>query len=250
MRGSLTIGIYSINNLINGKRYIGKSKKVESRIWAHFNLLKKDEPSRAVNRHLFAAAKKYGLENFSWEVLESFDELDENVLADREVFWMEFYNTTDRDFGYNLVKDSSSRVVIHPETIEIFREKSQGSGNSNYGNYWTDEQKAAMSQIAIQRHADGFYGDEWKAKLSEASKEIWKDDERKARMARKVALATSTYRFYQYDKKTLELVRVWETMQDIMDEHPDYHKISIYSVANGHKKSYRGYVWKTEEKEV
>ena len=250
MRGSLTIGIYSINNLINGKRYIGKSKKVESRIWAHFNLLKKDEPSRAVNRHLFAAAKKYGLENFSWEVLESFDELDENVLADREVFWMEFYNTTDRDFGYNLVKDSSSRVVIHPETIEIFREKSQGSGNSNYGNYWTDEQKAAMSQIAIQRHADGFYGDEWKAKLSEASKEIWKDDERKARMARKVALATSTYRFYQYDKKTLELVRVWETMQEIMDEHPDYHKISIYSVANGHKKSYRGYVWKTEEKEV
>ena len=250
MRGSLTIGIYSINNLINGKRYIGKSKKVESRIWAHFNLLKKDEPSRAVNRHLFAAAKKHGLENFSWEVLESFDELDENVLADREVFWMEFYNTTDRDFGYNLVKDSSSRVVIHPETIEIFREKSQGSGNSNYGNYWTDEQKAAMSQIAIQRHADGFYGDEWKAKLSEASKEIWKDDERKARMARKVALATSTYRFYQYDKKTLELVRVWETMQEIMDEHPDYHKISIYSVANGHKKSYRGYVWKTEEKEV
>ena len=249
MRGSLTIGIYSINNLINGKRYIGKSKKIEHRVRAHYNLLRKDEPLRSVNRHLFAAVKKYGLENFSWEVLESFEELDENVLADREVFWMEFYNTTDRDSGYNLIKDSSSKVVVHPETIAIFKEMMIGDGNPNYGNYWSDEQKASMSQIAVQRHADGFYGAEWKAKISEASKEIWKDTEKKAGMARKVAVGKSKYRIYQYDKNTLELVRVWENMLEITDEHPDYHKIAIYSVANGHKKSYRGYVWKTEEKE-
>lgn len=248
MRGSLTIGIYSINNLINGKRYIGKSKKIENRIWAHFNLLKKDEPSRAVNRHLFAAAKKYGLENFSWEILESFEELNENLLADREVFWMEFYNTTEREFGYNLVKDSSSRTIVHPETIAIFKETMLGDGNPNFGNFWSDEQKASMSQIAIQRHADGFYGDEWKAKISEASKEMWKDDERKARMAKNVSIATSKYRFYQYDKKTMELVRVWESMNEILTEHPDYHNIAIYSVANGHKKSYRGFVWRAEDK--
>lgn len=244
----MTIGIYSINNLVNGKRYVGKSKKIEHRIWTHFNLLKKNEPSRSVNRHLFAAAKKYGIENFSWEILESFEDLDENLLADKEVFWMEFYNTTDRDFGYNLVKDSSSKVTVHPETIEIFKERSQGSGNANYGNYWSDEQKQSMSQIAIQRHADGYYGDEWRAKISEASKQIWKDDEKKAEMARKVATNKSKYRIYQYDKITMELVRVWENILEIIDEHPDYHKIAIYSVANGHKKSYRGYVWKTEER--
>lgn len=245
----MTIGIYSINNLINGKRYIGKSKDVNKRIWSHFNLLKKDEPTRSVNRHLYASVRKYGIENFTWEVLESFSELNETLLADREVYWMEFYNTTDRDFGYNLVKDSSSSVVVHPETIEIFRKTMKGEGNSNYGNYWTDEQKSNMSEIAKERHKNGFYGDEWKAKLSESSKQIWLDEEKKAAMARKVAVGKSKYRIYQYDKVTMELVKVWENMQEITDEYPDFHKIAIYSVANGHKKSYRGYVWRTEERE-
>lgn len=244
----MTIGIYSINNLVNGKRYIGKSKKIEHRIWSHFNLLKKDEPTRAVNRHLYASAKKHGIENFSWEILESFEELDENILADREVFWMEFYNTTDRDFGYNLVKDSSSKVEVHEETREIFRQLQKGENNANYGNYWTDSQKESMSTIAKERHSQGIYGEEWKQKISEASKKTWEDTDLKEQMGRAVAIAKSKYRIYQYDKNTMELVKVWETMQEIMDEHPDYHKIAIYSVANGHKKSYRGYVWKTELK--
>lgn len=167
----MTIGIYSLVNQVNGKRYIGKSKKIEHRIWSHFNLLKKETPSRIVNRHLFAAAKKYGVENFSWEIVESFDVLDEASLADREIFWMEFYNTTDRDFGYNLMKDSSSRVVFHPETIAIFKEKMLGEGNPNFRNYWTDEQKETMSQIAKDRHAAGIYGDEWREKIGKAASE-------------------------------------------------------------------------------
>jgi len=245
----LTIGIYSLVNQVNGKRYIGKSKKIEHRIWSHFNLLKKETPSRIVNRHLFAAAKKYGVENFSWEIVESFDVLDEAALADREIFWMEFYNTTDRDFGYNLMKDSSSRVVVHPETIAIFKEKMLGEGNPNFGNYWTDDQKETMSQIAKDRHAAGIYGDEWRAKIGKAASEVWANNpELKAQMARNVALAKSVYRIYQYDKITLDLVRVWDSMQEIIDENPDYHKIAIYSVANGHKKSYRGFVWRTEIK--
>lgn len=247
----MTIGIYSIVNQVNGKRYIGKSKKIEHRVWSHFNLLKKDEPSRCVNRHLFAAAKKYGVENFSWEILESFDKLNEALLADREIFWMEYYNTTDREFGYNLMKDSSSRTVVHPETIEIFKQKLLGEGNPNYGNYWTDEQKQSMSQIAKGRHASGIYGDDWKEKIGKAASDVWANNpELKKQMARKVAIAKSSYRIYQYDKITMELVRVWESMQEIMDENPDYHKKAIYSVANGHKKSYRGFVWKTELKEV
>lgn len=247
----MTIGIYSLVNQVNGKRYIGKSKKIEHRIWSHFNLLKKETPSRIVNRHLFAAAKKYGVENFSWEIVESFDVLDEAVLADREIFWMEFYNTTDRDFGYNLMKDSSSRVVVHPETIAIFREKMLGEGNPNFGNYWTDDQKEEMSQIAKNRHATGiYYGDEWREKIGKAASEVWANNpELKAQMARNVAVARSIYRIYQYDKHTRELVRVWENMQEIIDENPDYHKIAIYSVANGHKKSYRGFIWKTELRE-
>ena len=39
-------------------------------------------------------------------------------------------------------------------------------------------------------------------------------------------------------------------MLEIIDKYPDFHKIAIYSVCNGWKKSYRGFVWKSFSKDV
>jgi hypothetical protein len=108
-----------------------------------------------------------------------------------------------------------------------------------------------MSNIAKYRHSElNVYGDEWKSKISEASKKMWKDEDKKKAMADKVSKTRSEkgFRFYQYDKKTLELVKVWESMVDILSENPDYHNIAIYSVCNGYKKSYRGFIWRKESK--
>jgi len=249
--GVVTIGIYSITNTVDGKRYIGKSKNIEKRFQQHIHLLSKEDVSRDVNRHLFNAVKKYGMGVFKFEIIEQFDEVDEALLADREIYWMEEYNTLDRTCGYNLLKDSSARTIIHPETIEIFRENNLGEMNPNYGNRWTQEQKDAMRAVKISQHRDGsVYGSDWRAKLSEASTEKWKDEELKMKMARSVSKAKTKYRFYQYDKVTLQLVRVWDSMADILEENTDYHNIAIYSVANGHKKSYRGYIWKKELKNL
>lgn len=243
------IGIYSITNKINGKRYIGKSINIESRFWYHKNSLMKDVRSKDTNRYLFNAVKKYGIENFSFDILESFDSIPDAELSDREIHWMDFYQTCSRENGYNLRRDSSTKTEVHPETLLLLSVSNSGEGNPNWGNFWTEEQKQSMRQIAVDRHSSGlYYGEEWRAKISEASKKIWLDEEKKARMAKAVALSTSEYRFYQYDKVSNELIRVWENMWDIMEANPDYHKIAIYSVCNGHKKSYRGFVWRKELK--
>lgn len=154
------IGIYSITNKLNGKRYIGKSKNIEKRFWAHKNVLLKycDNPEkykRIVNRHLANAVVKYGIDNFLFEVLEQFEELDENSLADAEIKWMEFYNTTDRACGYNLVKDSSSRVIVHEETKKLLSITNAGDNNPNFGNNWTEEMKQSMSEIKKAQFRDG-----------------------------------------------------------------------------------------------
>lgn len=252
------IGIYSITNKLNGKRYIGKSANIEKRFWKHKNDLShyaKDPQKykRRVNRHLANAVMKYGIENFLFEVIEEFDHLDEAVLADAEVKWMEFYNSTSREFGYNLMKDSSSKVVVHEETKKLLSIVNCGEGNPNFGNYWTEEMKQSMSEIKKAQYLDGTYDhmktDEWKKKLSEWSKETWKDEEKKAAMARKVAEVTANLSFEQYDKKTGELVGTYRNMLEIMDKYPDFHKIAIYSVCNGWKKSYRGFIWKSIKKE-
>lgn len=251
------IGIYSITNKINGKRYIGKSSHIPSRFSDHKNALKNfcndpEKYKRAVNRHLANAVKKYGIDYFDFEVIEEFDLLDPSQLADAEVKWIEFYNTTDRDFGYNLVKDSSSNVVVHEETKKLLSIANSGESNPNFGNNWTEDMKKNMSEIKKAQHESGMYDhmktDEWRAKLSEWSTASWKDEERKRKMARKVAEATSTLRFEQYDKVTGELVGTYNNLLEIMDKYPDFHKISIYSACNGWKKSYKGYVWKSIKK--
>jgi len=59
------IGIYKITNKINGKVYIGQSIDIERRFRDHKNCTAKNL--------LSAAIKEYGLENFDFEVLKTFN---------------------------------------------------------------------------------------------------------------------------------------------------------------------------------
>ncbi|MER8924279.1 GIY-YIG nuclease family protein [Mesorhizobium sp. M0859] len=104
----MTIGIYCIRHVESGKRYIGKSIDIERRWYAH--------RTKADNRHLANSIKKYGLDAFAFEILESFTDCDEDRIADRELHWIDHFNTCDRRFGYNLRRDSATRMFVHEET--------------------------------------------------------------------------------------------------------------------------------------
>lgn len=104
----MTIGIYSICHRESGKRYIGKSINIESRFGVH--------KRRQQNRHLSSAFKRYGIDAFDFEILEQFDEADENILAVRELYWMDCYKSYDRKFGYNLIRTSETSVIVPAET--------------------------------------------------------------------------------------------------------------------------------------
>lgn len=72
------IGIYKITNKINGKFYIGQSVDIERRFMEH------KTPHGTMNS-IKLAMKKYGKENFSFEVIE---ECSENDLNEREMYWI------------------------------------------------------------------------------------------------------------------------------------------------------------------
>ena len=76
------IGIYKITNKINGKVYIGQSINIERR-WQQEKRCAFNESSPAYTQHISKAFRKYGLENFSFEVLE---ELKAEALNDREMY--------------------------------------------------------------------------------------------------------------------------------------------------------------------
>jgi group I intron endonuclease len=84
--------IYAIINNINGKMYIGSSKDFVKRSWEHFNALKLN---KHVSKYLQRSYNKYGKENFSIEIIENINNLED--LIKREQCWLDFlkpeYNT-------------------------------------------------------------------------------------------------------------------------------------------------------------
>lgn len=93
------IGIYKITNLVNGKSYIGQSINIQQRWKTHRNRYQVEDTL------LYRAIRKYGLDNFSFKVIE---ECQKNELNEREIYWIQYYDTTNREKGYNLTKGGNT----------------------------------------------------------------------------------------------------------------------------------------------
>ena len=82
-------GIYKITNLINGKVYIGQASDIYTRWTNHKNAsLRKDK--KEYKYPLYRAFRKYGIENFKFEIIE---ECSEEELNEKEIYYIDFYNT-------------------------------------------------------------------------------------------------------------------------------------------------------------
>lgn len=87
--------IYKITNKINGKSYVGQSSSVFARWQQHVS-----RKERLVGKEI----KKYGLQNFIFEVLEI---TDNSQATERENYWINYYESNKN--GYNLTNPPSSQ---------------------------------------------------------------------------------------------------------------------------------------------
>lgn len=94
------IGIYKIQNKINGKMYIGQSNDIERRFKEHQT---KGASSRIP---LDIAIQKYGKDNFTYEVVET-TTLDK--LNEREQYWIKKYNSIEE--GYNCSEGGDQQSI-------------------------------------------------------------------------------------------------------------------------------------------
>lgn len=132
-------GIYKIQNLVNGKTYVGSTRnKICYRWYCHKKTLRKNTHR---NIRLQRAWNKYGESNFKFEILEEITNLNRNVLCRREHHFRTLLNAE-----YNI-----SPTDI-PGTL-------------------TDEQRVKLSQSLKKRYKNGF-SKEHKEKLSTSHKGI------------------------------------------------------------------------------
>ena len=107
-------GIYKIENLINGKIYIGKSINIQKRFKSHINdSFNENKPS--YDHLIHKAIRKYVVENFSFDIIE---QCNEKELNEKEIYWISFYDCCvldSKEKGYNMTRggDGSSSIDIN-----------------------------------------------------------------------------------------------------------------------------------------
>ena len=119
-------GIYKITNIINNKIYIGCSKNISSRYRSHICDLKQNKSSCRI---LQSAVTKYGINNFTFEILEICDNYYE-----REIILLQELKPE-----YNIVIETEIRREISKESRQLMSEKRKGipsplkgTSNPNY----------------------------------------------------------------------------------------------------------------------
>lgn len=124
--------IYKITNLKNGKIYIGQTIKSLKERWRLHKFCSM-HPEKYADTRLSRAIRKHGLENFTIEEIEKCENLD--LLNEREVYWITFYNTIKT--GYNVLHGGKNSK--HSE------ESKQKISKANFGRKFTEEWKINIS---------------------------------------------------------------------------------------------------------
>ena len=75
--------------------YIGQAANIKKRWLQHIKRAVGAEP--LTNNKLYPAMKEFGVENFSFEVI---DKCDKDKLNEREQYWQDFYQA--KIFGYSI----------------------------------------------------------------------------------------------------------------------------------------------------
>ena len=97
LEGKEFCGIYRITNLKTNESYIGKSTNIKNRFKQHIRTaIGLDGVART---KIHGAMKEYGIDNFSFEVLEK---CTKETYSEREKYWINFYETN--VYGYNIQK--------------------------------------------------------------------------------------------------------------------------------------------------
>jgi group I intron endonuclease len=238
---------------LNGKQYVGQTVNPKSRWSKHKSESKKQ--TLGYKSILYAAMKEYGVDYFTFEILE---ECDKDVLEIREKYWISKFGTLDPN-GYNISPGGKALFgennpfygKFHSkETLDIISEKNKGR--------IANEEERKMRRQINSGDQNPFYGrrhtEEAKLKISASMTENRRAD-LKERMRKnnpnKDGKHCKTVAVQMIDNN--KDIKIFESATDAIRYLEVNNKIhtkakfpsnSIYDVCRGRQKTAFGYGWK------
>lgn len=226
----MKLDVYKITNKVNKKIYIGITNQgINTRWYKHCSEAKKGSTAS-----LHRAILKYGKSNFQIEIIEVIENKDYDHLKEREMYWINKFDSYNRDKGYNLTL----------------------GGDGTFGRFHSDETKDKIRRKAIGREVS----DETKAKMSESHQNREYDHDEMSKRAQKgneIRWADQQ----QHDKASVNNPNNKTILQYDLDMNliAKYRSVSeaakavggirqnISKCANGILKTSAGFVWKFTE---
>ena len=154
--------IYYIKNLVNGKGYVGQHCGDADGRWRQHL---RESLNLENERPLYLAMRKYGLENFEYEVLEEIPlELGQRELDLREIYWIHHKNTyVGNKNGYNLTLGGGGNLSAFFKKTEVGKDKFNWGQYDKEGNLikiWSSALEAAAA-LKINEFRHIYHAADW-----------------------------------------------------------------------------------------
>lgn len=202
--------IYKITNLINGKIYIGRTKKSNiDKYWGSGKLIR-------------LAIKKYGHDFFKKEIIEKCTSLEDTII--KEIYWIKEFNCITPN-GYNLTsggEDGEWWIYASEETKFNF---SKVISNANLKNWQNPEyRKRVINGIKkanlLPKNKERFISN---------TKKLWLDDNYRKKVVEAVKKSRSTEESRKKSSMASKLLR----------QNPEYVKRHSEGIKNAMTDEYR-----------
>lgn len=221
--------IYMHQNKINGKVYVGQTKQSLRHRW-------NNGYGYIGSPYFYHAIQKYGWDNFEHILLE--DGLTKEKADEREQHYIQYYNSCNQEFGYNISKGGSG-LTGATKYIDIYQYSLEGYFIKHYKEISNILQEypdysASTIRSAYDEIIQTAYGYQWKSYFKEKIDSIEDFKDRVAKLKGKVVYKYDLFGNFicSYDsvKKAATLLGIGES--------------GILKTCHYQQKSYMGYQWK------
>lgn len=144
--------VYKHTNKSNGKVYIGLTGRKPEYRWNNGNGYKN-------NPYFYSSIQKYGWDGFKHEIIKN--NLTEQEAQELEISLISEFNSTDKNFGYNILPGGNLGTLgieLSEETRKRMSESHTGEKNHFYGKTHSEESKLKMSVAKLGKYRGKIVG--------------------------------------------------------------------------------------------